>query len=343
MNVDNTAREEPAFRWGVELTPEMPVGAVTDLAELTESNGFDAVFVSNHYNNRDPFVALSRIAGATDSIRLGPGVANPYETHPVKLAAQMGTLHEASGKRAVFGVGAGDPSTLSNMGIDRDRPLGTVRETVQVARRLWAGERVTHDGTFTAVDAALNYEPGPIPAYVGAQGPQMLRMTAKHADGVLFNGSHPRDYEWARERIETGLADRPASAGEFTIAGFASVSIAADGAKAKRAARPPVSYIVAGAPDAVLDRHDLDVTTAEAIGTAIESGNRDRAYDLVTPEMIDAFSIAGDPNEVEEEIRGLFDTVDAVVAASPLGPDREDAISLLGDVRESILTKVESR
>jgi len=52
------------------------------------------------------------MADATNEIRLGPGVVNPYETHPVKLAAQTATIDEISdGSSVVFGVGAGDRSS----------------------------------------------------------------------------------------------------------------------------------------------------------------------------------------------------------------------------------------
>ncbi|MFC6767331.1 5,10-methylenetetrahydromethanopterin reductase, partial [Natrinema soli] len=184
--------------WGIELTPEHPPERVADLAALAEDEGFDVAFASSHYFNRDPFVVLSRMADVTDEIRLGPGVVNPYETHPVKLAAQTATIDEISDGRGVFGVGAGDRSSLSNLGLERDSPLRRVLETFDLARDLWDGRTVTHEGTFTARDASLNLEPPSehIPVYVGAQGPHMLRMSAKHADGVLVNAAHPRDLEW---------------------------------------------------------------------------------------------------------------------------------------------------
>ncbi|MXR22420.1 5,10-methylenetetrahydromethanopterin reductase, partial [Halobacterium bonnevillei] len=212
---------------GIELTPESPVREVASLAASAEDAGFDAVFASCHYNNRDPFVALDRVAAATDDVMLGPGVANPYDTHPVKLASQVGTVDEVSDGRAVLGLGAGDASTLRNLGVERDRPLRRVLETMKVAQDLWDGERVEHDGTFVAADAGLNYDVGEIPVYVGAQGPHMLRMAGKHADGVLVNASHERDLSWAADRVTEGESDRVVE-GDVDVAAFASVSIARD-------------------------------------------------------------------------------------------------------------------
>ncbi len=315
--------------YAIELTPEHPVAQLTDFARTAENEGFDAVFASHHYNNRDQFMALASMAQATDDVLLGPGIANPYETHPVTLASRVATLSELSDGRAVFGVGPGDKSTIRNLGFDHDDALRRVLETFKVAKRLWDGERVDHDGTFQADDAGLNYEVGEIPAYVGAQGPHMTKMAAKHADGALYNGSHPKDLAWARDQVDSMLDDRVADS-EFDLAAYASVSVAEDADAAREAARPPVAFVAAGSPPPVLDRHGIDHGVASDISDAISAGEFEEAFGLVTEPMLEAFCIAGTPEDVAERTEALREHADSVVFASPLGPDIEDAISLLG-------------
>lgn len=317
---------------GIELTPEHPVGDLADLGSAAEAAGFDTVVAACHYFNRDPFLALDRIAAATDRVRVGPAAANPYETHPVVLASRIATLQEASDGRALLGVGPGDRSALAALGVERDRPLRRVLETVRVARALWAGERVSHEGTFEATDVGLEYPvAGTIPAYVAAQGPGMVEMAAKHADGVLFNGSHPRGLAWAAERVAEGLAERPSDRGPFDFAAHASVSVANDAAAAREAARPPVAFIAAGAAPHVLDRHDLDAERAAAIGDSLARGEFRAAFDGVTEEMIAAFCIAGTVEEAADGMAAALEHADSLVVAAPLGPDLERAIGLAGD------------
>ncbi len=316
----------------IELTPEHPTERLVELGIEAAQVNFDTVFASHHYNNRDPFAALTLLADRVDEIRVGPGVTNPYETHPVTLASRMATLDELSGGRAVFGVGPGDPSTLKNLGLSDERGLRSVLESFESARQLWAGERIDHDGTFTARDAGLNYEVGEIPVYVGGEGPGMCRMAATHADGLLFNGAHPDDLAWASARVEEGLDERPAERGAFDFAAYASVSIAEDGAAAREAARPPVAFITAGAPPIVRERHDIDTERADAIGEAISAGEFHEAFDYVSEAMIDAFCIAGTPDTVESQLRAVTEYADSVVVSSPLGPDLEKAIRLVGAV-----------
>ncbi|MES3517379.1 MAG: 5,10-methylenetetrahydromethanopterin reductase [Natronomonas sp.] len=322
---------------GIEITPEYPIERTAELGEQAANSGFDTIFCSSHYNNRDPFVALDRIAQRTDSVRLGPGVVNPYETHPVTLASRVATLSESAGDRTVYGIGPGDPSTLSNLGYEREKPLRRVLEAFKTAQDLFDGERITHDGTFAATDAGLNYDAvGDIPIYVGGQGPHMTRMSAKHADGFLYNGSHPRDFAWAAEQVEQGLADRPEERGDFDFAAYASISLAEDEAAAREAARPPVAFITAGSPPPVLDRHDLDHDRVEQISERLSAGDFGDAYEMVSEGMIDAFCIAGTPETAREQIEEVLEYADSFVAGSPLGPDIETAIDLAGPLLEDL-------
>ncbi|MFB6126138.1 MAG: 5,10-methylenetetrahydromethanopterin reductase [Halolamina sp.] len=320
---------------GLELTPEHPYAELLDLGVVAEEAGYDAVFCSAHYNNRDPFQVLAGLAARTDEVTLGPGVTNPYETHPVTLASKVATLDEATGGRAALGIGPGDPSTVRNLGVDDDdRGLRPVLEAFKVAQRLWAGERVDHDGTFDADDAGLNYEPpqgASIPVHVGGEGPHMCRMAAKHADGLLFNGSHPADLSWAADRVAEGLDQRPAHRGDFEFCAYASVSVAADEAAAREAARPPVAFIAAGAAPPVLDRHGIDRELAADIGEAISAGEFTAAFEKVTPAMVDAFCAAGDVATVAARMEELLAHADGIVVGSPIGPDLESAIRLAGE------------
>ncbi len=317
---------------GIELTPEHPVGRIADLGVHAADAGFDTAFVSSHFFNRDPFVACDRLARATD-LRVGPGVINPYETHPVTLASRVASLDEASDGRAVYGIGPGDPSALESLGLADERGLRSVLEAFSVARDLWAGGTVDHDGTFEAGGAELKFEPpqgADIPVYVGGEGPNMCRMAGKHATGLLFNGSHPDDLAWARDRIDEGAADRPDDRDAPDLAAYASVSVAADADAARELARQPVAFIAAGAAPPVLDRHGLDADRAAAIGDDLSAGDFTAAFDRVTPAMVDAFCMAGTPETVAERMAAVLDHADSLVVGSPLGPDLDTAIELAG-------------
>ena len=140
---------------------------------------------------------------------------------------------------------------------------------------------------------------------VGGEGPHMCRMAGKHADGLLFNGSHPADLSWARDRVEEGKGDRPTERGDFDLAAYASVSVAEHEDAARAAARPPVAFIAAGAAPPVLDRHGVDRSLASDIGEKISAGEFSEAFELVTDAMLDAFCVAGTEDEVAARFAAL--------------------------------------
>ena len=317
---------------GIELTPEHPVSRIGTLGALAESSGFDTAFVSCHHFNRDPWVALDRIARRTDSIRVGPGTVNPLETHPVTLASRVASLQEASDGRAVYGIGPGDPSSLGTLGLADGRGLRPVLEAFKTAQKLWAGETVSHEGTFDADCAELKFDvDGEIPVHVGGEGPHMCRMAGKHADGLLFNGSHPDDLAWARERVKEGKSDRPDSRGEFTLSAYAAVSVDEEGDAAREAARAPVAFIASGAAPPVLERHGIDSDAVESVREALADSRFGDAYDAVTPAMVEAFCIAGTPPAAAERMAALREHADGIVVGSPLGPSLDEAVELAGE------------
>jgi 5,10-methylenetetrahydromethanopterin reductase len=79
----------------------------------------------------------------------------------------------------------------------------------------------------------------------------------------------------------------------------------------------------------VLARHGIDENTASEIQRAISAGEFSTAFATVTERMLDAFCVAGTPAQVTERLNELGETADSVVVGSPIGPDIEEALTLL--------------
>ena len=78
---------------------------------------------------------------------LGSGVVQVGTRSPALLAQTALTLQEMSQGRFLLGLGSSGPQVLEGLhGVPFAHPLGRMRETVEVVRRVMAGEKVTHDG-----------------------------------------------------------------------------------------------------------------------------------------------------------------------------------------------------
>ncbi len=321
--------------FGVEFVPEDPVEEIVEKVKVADKTDFDFVWITDHYNNRNVYSVLTRIAKDTDQINLGPGVTNPYTIHPAETASSVATISELSEGRAILGIGPGDRTTLDALGLEWDKPLTRTKEAIEIIKKLIAGERVSSEGMekHEIEGAKLNFEPeDEIPIYIGAQGPNMLKMAAKNGDGVLINASHPKDFQFAVGQIEKGVKDSDKSMDDVDVAAYTSFSVAEDSDSAKEAATPPVAFIAAGVPDVVLDRHDIPAEDAQVIGEALNEGDFGKAFGSVTDEMIDAFALYGTPQECIEKIEELKDEgVTQVVAGSPIGPDKKEAMKIISE------------
>lgn len=319
-------------KFGIEFVPDTHPQKIVGYSTLAESGGFDYVWITDHYNNRNPYVVLTAIALSTSKINLGPGVTNPYVVNPAWTASAVASLDEVSGGRAVLGLGAGDKVTLSSLGIPFKRPLSAIMESVEVVRMLWRGEAVKYKGKAVELNGArLSYRPArDIPVFIGAQGPKMLRLAGRIGEGVLINASHPRDFELAMKEIERGADDANRRLSDIDVIAYASFSCDFDAEEAKRKVTPVVAFIAAGCPPQVLERHRIPVDDVSKIGGALARGNFSGAFDAVTDKMVEAFSIYGTPRDCIEKIETLTKIgVTQVVVGSPIGPKKKKAINLI--------------
>jgi 5,10-methylenetetrahydromethanopterin reductase len=321
------------MRFGIEFVPNMKYFELEYYSKFAEEKGFENVWITDHYNNRNVYSMLTLLAIKTDRMRVGAGVANPFTMHPAVIASAIGTVNEISGGRAVLGIAAGDRVTFDRIGIEWKKPLKRLKEAVEIIKLLHSGKSVKFDGEFFKTNGAkLDFKCGECPIYIGAQGPKMLQLAAVMGDGVLINASHPEDFEEAGKILRANLiADK-----DFDIAAYASFSIDRDGDRAKNAAKIVVAFIAAGSPDIIFERHGIEIEKVEkvknALNAAFTKGDWKSVHESVDDELIDVFSISGTPDDIVERIAKLSKAgVTQVVAGSPIGPRKKDSIKLIGD------------
>lgn len=180
-----------AFRFGITASVATDGAAWVALARRAEELGYASLVMPDHLTDQlAPVPALAAAAGATRTLRIGTFVlANDYR-HPLLMAREAATLQLLSGGRFELGLGAGwMRSDYRQLGMPYDRPgirVDRLVETLEITRRLFAGERVTHAGPHYPL-AGARLAPLPEvapPVMVGGGGPRVLRLAARHAQIV---------------------------------------------------------------------------------------------------------------------------------------------------------------
>jgi len=321
-------------KFGIEFVPREPYWKIIYYAIQAEEGGFGNLWITDHFNNRNVYVTLAAAAIHTNKITFGPGVTNPYLVNPVFTAQAIATLNELAPNRVVLGMGAGDKTTLESVGVEMQKPLTAVQEAVEIFRKIASGEGVVYEGeVFKVAGAKFLFKPkGRIPVYVGAQGPKMLELAGKIGDGVLINACHPKDVEYAVNSVKAGIGQAGKKLDEVDVAAYTSFSVHEDLKKATKATVPVVSFIVAGSPSLLLERHGIDIKKAEEIREALKANDWGRAFGAVTSEMIAAFSVCGTPEMCIERIALLLKSgISQFVVGSPIGSNVREAINIISE------------
>ncbi|MGH8927214.1 MAG: TIGR03557 family F420-dependent LLM class oxidoreductase [Acidimicrobiia bacterium] len=174
---------------------------LVELAVSAEERGFDFISVSDHYHpwiseqGHSPFVwaVLGAIAQATDEIEVGVGVTCPtIRVHPAILAQAVATTGALLEGRLIWGVGTGE--NLNEHVTGADWPTYEIRaemleEAIEVIRRLWAEESVTHRGRYYTVEDARVFDRphDPVPIVVSAFGESSAQLAARIGDGLWLS------------------------------------------------------------------------------------------------------------------------------------------------------------
>ncbi len=184
--------------------------ALLDFGVLAEEMGFQSCFVSDHFqpwrhtDGHAPFAFswMAALGERTSHMQLGTSVVTPtFRYHPSVVAHAVATLAVLYPDRLLLGVGTGEslnevPSTGIAWPGFKERE-GRLREAVQLMRRLWTEERVTHHGTYYQTENATLYDrpSPPVPIYLGAAGPKAAFTAGELGDGfICTSGKAPALY-----------------------------------------------------------------------------------------------------------------------------------------------------
>jgi 5,10-methylenetetrahydromethanopterin reductase len=192
--------------FGVALDGRETPEAARAFASIAEAGGARGLWISCHLFQREPAVAAAMALAATRRIGATLMAISPYAVHPVYAAMAAATLDEYFPGRVQLCLGVGAPKDLEAAGLAADRPLATLREAIEIARRLFTGDRIEFQGErFAVAGRALINAPRPIPIILAASGPQMLELAGRIADGVLISGgTSPGFVRWSLDHVRRG-------------------------------------------------------------------------------------------------------------------------------------------
>jgi 5,10-methylenetetrahydromethanopterin reductase len=309
--------------FGVALDGRETPDEARAFAGLAERAGAGSLFVSCHLFQREPAVVASLALAATRRVGVTLMAISPFSVHPVYAAMTAATLDEYFPGRVQLCFGVGAPKDLAAAGIVATDPVGTLREAIEIARRLLAGERVDFQGAHYRLGGrALVNAPRRVPIWLAASGPRMLELAGAAADGVLISGgAAPAFVRWSLDHVRRGEA----AAGRIVRkASLVYAAVDDDARAAHDRLRRRLAFVLRGAHHArnlALAGSALDQA---ALADAFARDDWPRVDALITDEVMRRHTASGTPAQAREsfaryrEIGGLDDIVIAGVADSAM-------------------------
>ena len=222
------------------------VEQMTGLAQLAERVGFESVWTFEHvivpvdyvskypYDTSgkmgaapetpfvDPLIALTAVAAATKTIRLGTGVNILSQVNPLYMAKQAASLDFISNGRFMLGVGIGWlQEEFDALGVPFERRGARFDDYVVAMKKIWSGEVVQHESDFINWQGFKSY-PLPVqkphlPIIMGGAKGKIYERIAQHGNGWYAPISDPAELVAALADLRAACDANDRDFGEIEI------------------------------------------------------------------------------------------------------------------------------
>lgn len=156
------------MKFGVFVMPQHPRSddpverfrETVTLARAARDAGFDAIAAGHHYlsppyQSLQSLPLLCRLAAETGPMELVLAVLLLPLLNPVQVAEDVASLDVISEGRCVFGIGLGyREEEFEGFGVQMRDRVPRMLESLELIKRLWTGDEVTHEGRFFQVHGA---------------------------------------------------------------------------------------------------------------------------------------------------------------------------------------------
>lgn len=311
-----------------------------------EQAGYDALFVNE--SKHDPFVTATLVADRSTTVEIMSYIAVAFARTPMLAAHSAHDLALLSGGRFTLGLGSQiKPHVMRRFSMPWSHPARRMREYILALHAIWdtwfegkplqfGGEFYTHTLTSPMFipDQKATERPR---VMLGAVGPEMTKVAAEMADGLLCHSFTTERYlrEVTLPAIERGLTEHGRERAKFRIVGMPFMAVGDDPATLEAsicAVRRSIAfYCSTPAYRSVLELHGWGELQPEFLRLS-KQGSWQAMGELVTDDMLETFAVVGSSVRCAELVRQRFDGVLDLICGYASGKP-ELPISVLQSLR----------
>ena len=309
-----------------------------------ERLGVDTVWSAEAWG-QDAIAPLAYLAARTERIRLGTGIMQISARAPSMTAMTALTMASISGDRFILGLGASGPQVVEGLqGRPFKAPLTRMRETVDIVKLAFAGERIAYQGRYHQLPlpggegkALRLAQPGNnrIPIYLATLGPNALKYTGEAADGWLGTSFTPEHADAHLDPIRDGAESAGRSLADIDIQVGGTVAFG-DAEALAEPMKAGLAFTLGAMGSArtnfyndAFKRGGWDAVARESQSLWV-AGKRDQATAVIPTEMVLQANLLGGDAQIQERIRAYRDAGVTTLRLAPAGHDLRSRVDTLG-------------
>ncbi len=341
------------MKLAIEIGSAQPdtLALTTEWVQIAERLGVDMAFSAEAWWS-DAVTPLAYLADKTERIKLATGIMQTTARTPAMTAMTALTLHDLTGGRFVLGLGASGPQVVEGLhGVRYKAPLSHLKETVEICRMIFAGEKVQYEGRVFQLPLPdsegkalrIAHEPTDIPIYLATLGPNSLRFTGAAANGWLGTSFSPDHAEAHMDFLAAGAKEAGRSLQDLDLCVSVRVEIGDNVEEMIQRRRKGVAFNMGGMGSATTNFYNDAFKRAgyEDDASAIQSlwldGRREDAAQRVPDAMVTEFQALGTPQMVAERLHkykeaGVTTLKLGLDSAGPVGPKRFELLEQVVDI-----------
>jgi F420-dependent oxidoreductase-like protein len=308
---------------------------VLEFAREAEKLGLDICWVAEAWGADAPSL-LGYLAARTETMLLGSAIIQVGTRSPVTIAQTAMSLAQLSGDRFLLGLGVSGPQIMEGLhGVEFAHPLARMRETVQIVRSVFTGEKVSFSGSQYRIPLPggqgrpmrVSLPPVSVPVYLATLSPKMLELTGEIADGWLGTSFVPEGASAYFTHLDAGLARAGRTRADLDICQGAEINFVDEAGLSDVLAsrKKELAFSLGGMGSAASNFYNNAYSrqgwadVAAQVRERWQSGDRDGAAGLVTDEMVLATTLIGTEDMVRARLKVWRDTGVDTVRLYPAG------------------------
>ena len=300
----------------------------------------------------DAIVPLAYMAAVTKNIKLGTGIVQISSRVPSMIAMTAQSLATVSNDRFVLGLGVSGPQVVEGLhGASFAKPLGRLRECVEVLRKGLSGERLQYEGEHYLLPRPggegkpikLSQPPRPnLPIYLATLGPKSLEMTGELANGWLGTSFIPEHADVFLEPLKKGLEKSGRTIADIDIQVGGSLEIGDDVERMIEARKPAMAFTLGGMGSAKTNFYNDAFKRAGYVDAAEEvqglwvSGKKEEAIRRVPEEMVLKTNLIGTEDMIRERLAAYRTAGVSTLRVSTGGRDWKERTATLEEAVDLI-------